>query len=65
MICNNKDLIFQKGYKKDTHIRGMGIGLSLVRKIINSYNGKIGVENRIKNDHTKGSNFTVLIPKYQ
>ena len=34
MICNNKYLIFQKGYKKDTHIRGMGISLSLVKKSV-------------------------------
>ncbi|MFX1572112.1 MAG: ATP-binding protein [Promethearchaeota archaeon] len=63
ILNKNKKLIFQKGYKKDTHVRGMGIGLSLVKKIINSYNGKIWVENRIKEDYTKGSNFTFLIPK--
>ncbi|MFX0080435.1 MAG: ATP-binding protein [Candidatus Hodarchaeota archaeon] len=59
----NKVLIFQRGYKKDKKVRGMGIGLSLVKKIIESYNGKIWVENRIKNDYEQGSNFIILIPK--
>ncbi len=60
----NKKLIFKKGFKKDMNIRGMGIGLSLVNKIVKSYGGKIWVENRISGDHTKGSNFVVLLPKY-
>lgn len=60
---NKKELIFQKGHSKNNSIRGMGIGLSLVKKIIESYNGKIWVENRVKNDYTQGSNFIVEIPE--
>lgn len=63
IIDEKKELIFQKGHGKDTSIQGMGIGLSLVKKIIESYNGKILVENRVKNDYTKGSNFIVEIPE--
>lgn len=63
IIDEKKELIFQKGHKKDNHVRGMGIGLSLVKKIIESYNGKIWVENRIENDYSKGSNFIVEIPE--
>ncbi|MFX1346972.1 MAG: ATP-binding protein, partial [Promethearchaeota archaeon] len=48
---------------KDKKARGMGIGLSLVKKIIESYNGKIWVENRIKNNYEQGSNFVILIPE--
>jgi signal transduction histidine kinase len=40
----------------------MGLGLSLVKKTIDRYNGKIWVEDRIKGDHTKGTNFIILIP---
>jgi signal transduction histidine kinase len=40
----------------------LGFGLTLIKKVIESYNGKIWVENRIPGDHTKGSNFVVLIP---
>jgi len=44
-------------------VRGMGIGLSLVKKIIESYNGKIWVENRIDYNYSQGSNFVVEIPE--
>ena len=59
----NKESIFQRGHSKDKKARGMGIGLSLVKKIIKSYNGKIWVENRIKDDYEQGSNFVILIPE--
>jgi len=58
-----KNLIFQKKVKKDLNIKGMGIGLSLVKKIIDGYNGKIWVEYKVKGDCSKGSNFILLIPE--
>ena len=41
----------------------MGIGLSLIKKIIMGYHNKIWIENRIENDYRKGSNFIILIPQ--
>ncbi|MEE9376923.1 MAG: PAS domain-containing sensor histidine kinase [Candidatus Lokiarchaeia archaeon] len=61
IIDKKKELIFQKGHNKENNVRGMGIGLSLVKKIIESYNGNIWVENRVENDYSKGSNFVVEI----
>jgi PAS domain S-box-containing protein len=58
-----KEKIFQRGYNKETGVYGMGLGLSLVRGIIESYNGKIWVEDRVKGDRSKGSNFVILIPE--
>jgi len=58
-----KETIFHRREKNGSSTKGMGIGLSLVKQIIDSFNGKIWVENRVKEDHTKGSNFIVLIPK--
>ncbi|TFG08305.1 MAG: PAS domain-containing sensor histidine kinase [Promethearchaeota archaeon] len=57
-----KNQIFQRAYNKDKSVRGFGLGLSLVKKIIESYDGKIWVEDRIKGDHSKGSNFIILLP---
>jgi len=34
-----------------------------VKKIIESYDGEIWVEDRVKGDHLKGSNFILLIPE--
>ncbi|MBN1217126.1 MAG: PAS domain S-box protein [Candidatus Lokiarchaeota archaeon] len=42
---------------------GMGLGLSLVKKILESYNGRIWVEDRIEGDFTQGSDFIILIPE--
>jgi len=59
---SRKNTIFQENQKKDKRTKGMGIGLTLVKRIIDSYNGYIWVENAIPDDYTKGSNFIVLIP---
>jgi len=60
---DRKKIIFQKGYKKEKQSKGMGLGLSLVKKIIKSYNGQIWGEDKIKGDYTKGSNFIIIIPE--
>lgn len=43
--------------------KGMGFGLSIVKKILKSYNGQIWVENKVEGDYTQGSNFVLLIPE--
>ncbi|MHA2364601.1 MAG: sensor histidine kinase [Candidatus Hodarchaeales archaeon] len=43
--------------------RGYGIGLTLVKQIISSYGGDIWVEDRIKDDYSKGTKFVVLLPR--
>ncbi len=63
IIDDVKEIIFNRAYKKEKATSGMGIGLSLVKKIITSYGGKIWIENRVKGDYTKGSNFIVMLKK--
>jgi len=43
--------------------KGMGIGLTLVKKAIENYNGQIWVEDKIAGDYTEGSNFIIMIPE--
>lgn len=58
-----KKLIFQNSKNYFNSQKGMGLGLSLVKAIVESYNGKIWVENKIKKVYLKGSNFILLIPE--
>ncbi len=56
-----KKHIFERGSKEKSSSGGMGLGLSLVKKTIDRYNGKIWVEDRVKGDYSKGSNFILLL----
>ena len=60
---NRKQLIFQRNHPKKEYVKGLGIGLSLVFKIIENYGGEIWVEDKVKGDHSKGSKFVILIPE--
>ncbi len=43
----------------------IGLGLGLVKEIIEIHQGKIWVEDRYKGDRSKGSNFIILLPEYR
>jgi len=58
-----KRKMFGGDHNKDKNIKGLGFGLSLVKKIVERYQGEIWIEDRIKGDYTKGTNFIILIPK--
>ena len=60
----NKEIIFQRAFKTNKTV-GMGIGLSLVKKILTTYNGQIWVEDKVQGDYSNGSNFIVLIPEVE
>ncbi len=39
-----------------------GLGLQLVKTLVQSFQGKVWVEDRVKGDHTKGARFVVMLP---
>ncbi|MFX1574177.1 MAG: PAS domain S-box protein [Promethearchaeota archaeon] len=58
-----KEIIFKRGNRELKGTKGMGIGLSLVKKILKNIDGTIWVENKVKGEYSKGSNFIILIPE--
>jgi len=57
-----KEIIFKKGNRKLKGDKGMGLGLSLVSKILTNFDGKIWVEDKVHGDYSKGSNFIIILP---
>ncbi|TXT60724.1 MAG: putative Signal transduction histidine kinase [Promethearchaeota archaeon] len=62
IIDQRKVSIFERSYQKKS-TSGMGIGLSLVKKIITAYEGEVWVEDRVEGEPSKGSNFVILLKK--
>jgi signal transduction histidine kinase len=57
-----KELVFNRLQRGDTKAKGSGLGLFLVKSLVESYGGKVWAEDRIKGDHTGGARFKVLLP---
>ena len=57
-----KNEIFYRASQDKKKIYGIGLGLTLVYNIIKTYKGKIWVEDRVKGDYSRGTNFIILIP---
>ncbi len=50
---------FDKKYKK-TSVSGLGLGL--VKTLVDDFCGKVWAEDRVKGDHTKGARVVVMLP---
>ncbi len=61
-----KDKIFNRMERAETdkRVHGFGLGLTLVKNIIEKFGGKIWVEDNVFGDHTQGANFVILLQKY-
>lgn len=58
----DKKEIFNGNQPSYRSSKGMGLGLSLVQSIVNAYDGTISVRNRVKDDYTQGTIFTLKFP---
>ncbi len=57
-----KPRIFDRHLRGSSHAKGSGIGLYLVKTLVESFGGRAWVEDRIPGDRSEGSRFVVLLP---
>jgi PAS domain S-box-containing protein len=57
-----KGKVFNRLLEGTDKAKGMGLGLYLVKSLVESYGGRVWVEDRVPGDHTRGSKFVVTLP---
>ncbi len=57
-----KDKLLDRACLKRIMKTGKGFGLCLIKSLLDDFNGKIYVEDRVPGDHTKGARFVVVLP---
>jgi PAS domain S-box-containing protein len=57
-----KGKVFNRLMKGTDKAKGMGLGLYLVKSLVESYGGNVRVEDRVPGDYTKGAKFMVMLP---
>ena len=58
-----KEIIFNRLERAGESAQGTGLGLTIVKYIVESYGGSIRVEDRVRGERAMGSNFILLLPK--
>jgi PAS domain S-box-containing protein len=59
---DKKDEVFNRFKRGQTKARGTGLGLYLVKSLVESFDGYVEVQNRVMGDYTKGTRFLVYLP---
>ncbi|MFX1276719.1 MAG: PAS domain S-box protein [Promethearchaeota archaeon] len=60
---SRKNIVFNRAYNQDKSKIGMGLGLSLVKLIIEKFDGEIWIEDKVPGDYKQGSRFIILLPQ--
>jgi PAS domain S-box-containing protein len=59
---SKKEEVFHRFKRGQTQARGIGLGLYIVKTLVESFHGRVTVEDRVPGDYTKGSRFSVYLP---
>jgi PAS domain S-box-containing protein len=57
-----KEKVFARFQRGNTKASGKGLGLYLVKTLVEGYQGRVWVEDRVQGDHSKGARFVVMLP---
>ncbi len=57
-----KSKLFTRFQRGDTKATGKGLGLYLVKTLVEDFHGKVWVEDRVSGDYGRGSRFVILLP---
>jgi signal transduction histidine kinase len=60
-----KEKVFGRSMRGTTKVTGQGLGLYLVKRLVEDQGGKVWVEDRVQGDRSKGAKFVVLLPTVQ
>lgn len=59
---SKKKIVFGRYNGQEGSMPATGLGLSIVRAVVEAYHGMVWVEDRVTGDHSKGSVFRVALP---
>jgi PAS domain S-box-containing protein len=59
---NKKDEVFERFKRGQTKAKGTGLGLYLVKSLVEGFGGYVEVQNRVIGDYRKGTRFLVYLP---
>jgi PAS domain S-box-containing protein len=57
-----KKALFTRFMRGTTKAKGTGLGLYLVKSLVETFKGYVWAEDRVSGDHTKGSKFVAMLP---
>ena len=54
--------MFHRFRRGQTKAKGTGLGLYLVKSLVESFGGHVEIQNRVLEDYSKGTRFFVYLP---
>jgi signal transduction histidine kinase len=60
-----KPKLFRRFQRGTTKAHGKGLGLYIVRSLVEKLGGSVLVEDRVQGDHSKGARFVVTLPAFE